>query len=126
MAALLDFVDAEQGSTDNKTMVGLLEDVAKLMRPRRITVTGHSTGERERTVALLADHPFATTIIAISDISSLFSNYVGSSAAMRRGSPVVMKLTFYAAHILSAPSSHLYALADEALLLSKSMGKESR
>lgn len=77
-------------------------------------------------MALAADHPFAATIMAISDMSSLFSNYVDSSDVMCRRSHIVMKLTFYAAHILSAPSSHLHALADEVLLLSKGIGKESR
>lgn len=102
----------------------LLEDVAKIVRPRRITVTGHLSGELERTVALAADHPFATIIMVISDISSLFSNGVNSSAIASRR--IVMKLTFYAAHVLATPSSQLHALADEVLLLSKSMGKEAR
>lgn len=123
---LLDFVDVEQGSIDNKAMLVLLEDVAKLVRPRRITVTGHSSGEQEKTVALATDHPFATTIMVISDMSSLFSTYVDSSAVASRRSHIVMKLTFHAAHILSAPSSRLHGLADEIKLFSKSMAKEAQ
>ena len=96
------------------------------MRPRRITLAGHSSGEQELTAVLAADHPFATTIMVISDISSLFSNHVNSAAVVRRGSPTEMKLTFYAAHILSTPSSRLHALADEVVHFSKGMGKEAR
>lgn len=107
-------------------MLVLLEDVAKLVRPRRITVTEYSSGEQEETGVLATDHPFATTIMVISDMSSLFGTYMDSSAVASRRSHIVMKLTFYAAHILSTPSSHLHALADETNLLSKSMAKETQ
>lgn len=105
-------------------MLVLLEDVAKIVRPRRITVTGNPSGVQERTVPLADDHPFATAIMVISDLSSLFTGHVDSSAVVRQSSHIEMKLTFYAARILSTPSSCLHALADEFLLLSKSMGKE--
>ncbi|KAN0088667.1 hypothetical protein V8E55_005724 [Tylopilus felleus] len=114
----------DPGSIDNKTMLVLLEDVAKIVRPRRITVTGNPSGVQERTVPLADDHPFATAIMVISDLSSLFTGHVDSSAVVRQSSHIEMKLTFYAARILSTPSSCLHALADEFLLLSKSMGKE--
>ncbi|KAF8551352.1 hypothetical protein OG21DRAFT_291769 [Imleria badia] len=114
----------DPGSVDNRSMLVLLQDVANFVRPRRITVTGHSSGEREGTMALAADHPFATAIMVISDISSLFSSYVDSSAVVGRRSHIEMKLTFYAAHILSTPPSRLHVLADEVLLLSRGMGKD--
>ena len=102
-------------------MLVLLKDVANLVRPRRITVTGYSSEEGESTMTSAADHPFAMTIMAISDISSLFSNCVDSSAVVARQSHIEMKLAFYAAHVLSTPPSRLHALADE-VLLSRSMG----
>ncbi|KAF8141819.1 hypothetical protein EV363DRAFT_1467996 [Boletus edulis] len=117
----------DPGSIGNETMLVLLEDVVKLVRPRRITVAEHSSGEREPTMTLAADHPLVTSIMVISDISSLFSNHVDSPAfAVRRNDYIVMKLTFYAAHILSTPSSRLHSLADEASLVSESIGKGPR
>lgn len=106
-------------------MLVLLEDVAKLVRPRRITVAENSSEEQEKTVAVATDHPFATTIMVTSDMSSLFGDYVDSSAVAGRRSHIAMKLTFYAAHILSTPSSRLHALADEINFFSKSMAKEA-
>lgn len=120
---LPEVADAEQGSIDKKAMSVLLEDVAKLVRPRRIITTeSFPSGEKEKPGTFGADHPFSTTIMVLSDMSSLFSD---SSIVACRRSPIVMKLTFYAAHILSTPSSHLHALADEIHVFSKSMGGEA-
>ncbi|KAG6374853.1 hypothetical protein JVT61DRAFT_4238 [Boletus reticuloceps] len=117
----------DPGSIGNETMFVLLEDVVKLVRPRRITVAEHSSGEREPTMTSAADHPLVTSIMVMSDIISLFSNHVDSSAfAVRRSDHIVMKLTFYAAHVLSTPSSRLHALADEASLVLESIGKGLR
>lgn len=106
-------------------MLVLLEDVATFVRPRRVTVTGHLSGEQEKTVASVTDHPSATTIMVISDTSALFGHRVDSSSVTTRRSHTVMKLTFYAAHILSTASSHLHALADEINIFSKSMAEEA-
>ncbi|KAG9312819.1 hypothetical protein JVU11DRAFT_6236 [Chiua virens] len=112
----------DSASINNKTMVLLLEDIAKLIRPQKVIVTSHSFGKRES--AVTADHPSSTTVLVISDMSSLFSISIDSLAVGVRRNDVVMKLTFYAAHILSTPSSHLHALADEIHKLSMTLGKE--
>jgi len=105
---------------DKKSIVVLLEDVAKLVRPRRIVEAAH-----ENAGTLTANHPFSMMIMAISDVSSLFSACPDSSVVVRPSSHVVMKLTFYCAHILSTPSSRLHALADEVCLFSESLGREA-
>lgn len=104
-------------------MLVLLEDVAKLVRPRRIVAAAPE--ENEKAGTLTANHPLSMMIMVISDVSSLFSAYPDSSVVARRSSHIVMKLTFYAAHILSTPSSRFHALSDEVHLFLERMGTEA-
>jgi len=108
----------DPGNVENKTMCILLEDVAKILRPRRITISEPSSEEADVSTSLGENHPSATTIRMMSDMSALFGPTAG------RRSHIVMKLTFYAAHILSTPLSHLHVVADQVNLLSKRIGKE--
>lgn len=96
----------------------LLEDVANIVRPRRITISEPASEEPDQSISLGENHPSATAIRVMSDMSALFNTTAG------RRSRIVMKLTFYAAHILSTPLSHLHAVADQVNLLSKRIGKE--
>ncbi|KAF9246575.1 hypothetical protein BU15DRAFT_85322 [Melanogaster broomeanus] len=113
----------DPGGINAEIMLVLMEDVEKLVRPRRVTIAEHSLRRGERVPTLTADHPTATTIMAVSDVASLFKLPTESSTVSQR-SHVVMKLTFYAAHLLSTPSFVLHALADEVYLLSESMESE--
>ncbi|KIJ20693.1 hypothetical protein PAXINDRAFT_178385 [Paxillus involutus ATCC 200175] len=114
----------DPGSINARTMAVLLGDVAKLLRPWRVTLAEHWLETGEGMSALKADHPSSTTILAVSDIVSLFNLTMESSAVSPQHSHVAMKLTFYAAHLLSTPSFLLHALADEVYLHAKLVEKE--
>ncbi|KAF9218628.1 hypothetical protein BS17DRAFT_741906 [Gyrodon lividus] len=115
----------DPGNINAKTMLVLLEDVIKLLRPWRVTIAGPCLASDERIPALTENHPSATTIMAISDMASLFHLAMESSTISSQHSYVVMKLTFYAAHLLSTPSSILHDLTEEAYLHLKSVEKEA-
>ncbi|KIK78404.1 hypothetical protein PAXRUDRAFT_164131 [Paxillus rubicundulus Ve08.2h10] len=114
----------DPGNINARTMVVLLEDVAKLLRPWRVALAEHRLETGQGMSALNADHPSTTTILAVSDIVSLFNLTTESSAVSPQHSHVAMKLTFYAAHLLSTPPLLLHALADEVYLHAKRVEKE--
>ncbi|KAF9232594.1 hypothetical protein BU15DRAFT_54862, partial [Melanogaster broomeanus] len=119
-AAIMFWSRFDPGGINTKIMLVLMEDVEKLVRPRRVTKGREGADSDGRSPQ--CDNKLST-IMAISDVASLFKLPTESSAVSQR-SHVVMKLTFYAAHLLSTPSFVLHALADDVYLLSESMESE--
>ncbi|KIJ59233.1 hypothetical protein HYDPIDRAFT_101098 [Hydnomerulius pinastri MD-312] len=112
----------DPGCVDTRTFLVLLEDIAKLVRPRIATIAEPSASGGQ---ILTADHPSAAAILALSDCTSLFKlPAMDSSRVPPRQNNVTMKLTFYAAHLLSTPLFLLRAIADEVCLYSKTVEKE--
>lgn len=84
----------------------LMRDAARLLRPSSV-VPLVSTEPTES----FADHPSASALLALSDVSGLFERLETSSTPH----PVSAKLAFYAARVVSTPTYILAALADEAM-----------
>lgn len=71
-----------------------------------------------------ADHPSANAFYALSDISLLFQKAPSRSARTHPVSPLVAKIQFYAARVMSTPTYTLKALADEVVVRAKLVERE--
>jgi len=87
----------------------LLGDAARLIRP--LPVTELPNQPIRNSDVPLTSHPHINPILVLSDMTKLFeATSRDQKRAMNHVSP---KLLFYAAHILSTPSSILQAVAQE-------------
>lgn len=99
----------------------LLRDTSALLRPPPVRVLAPSADD-------LAAHPSAALLLALSDLSALFSGPSAppSSAAPAPAKPsaAAHKLAFYAAHAARTPPAVLRMLADEAVLRAEVVARE--
>ncbi|EMD38803.1 hypothetical protein CERSUDRAFT_92834 [Gelatoporia subvermispora B] len=107
----------------------LLRDTSTLIRPSTVTVVSPSPSSSS--TADLSSHPSATLLLALSDVSALFSPPPQAPPAPsptppppQKPSPAAHKLVFYAAHIAGAPPAVLRMLADEAVLQAEAVLRE--
>ncbi|OCH87816.1 hypothetical protein OBBRIDRAFT_813960 [Obba rivulosa] len=101
----------------------LLRDVSTLLRPSTVSVLSSTSTDN------LSSHPSATLLLALSDLSALFSAPAPASApgvapTPPKPSAAAHKLAFYAAHVASTPAAVLRMLADEAVLRAEVVGRE--
>ncbi|KAI0076593.1 hypothetical protein K474DRAFT_1684749 [Panus rudis PR-1116 ss-1] len=109
---------AKPGSITPKSMSILLTDVVKLLRPSAITVVTQEDQSHD-SPSPYECHPSSRTLLALSDLSSLFTSPTD-------GSPnhITHKLTFYAARVLSTPAFVLNTVSDEVKLRAKRVERE--
>lgn len=101
----------------------LLNDASKLLRPSPVTVLPTELTPASPSPSY-ASHPNSQTLLALSDLSSLFSATpsIHHDSSKPRPKPyqpnahITHKLTFYAARIISTPTDVLRMLADELML----------
>ncbi|KAI0734332.1 hypothetical protein BC629DRAFT_1628089 [Irpex lacteus] len=95
----------------------LMRDAAKLLQPATVVALSNPAGQQ------LDEHPSANALLALSDIST-----VSQLSASRKSSTntTVAKLTFYAARVVSTPSSMpvFSALSSEAVARAKLVERE--
>jgi hypothetical protein len=97
---------------NSKSFALLLHDAVMLIRPLPVTMIG-SVVTRPTEIDPTS-HPHLNAILVLSDVSKLFQLAPSHKATSNaRTNHVTHKLMFYAAHILSTPSSVLLALAEE-------------
>ncbi|KAI0785209.1 hypothetical protein C8Q75DRAFT_723127 [Abortiporus biennis] len=92
----------------------LLHDTSRLIRPLSVTVLPAPSTESSS----LTSHPSSNTILALSDLSTLFQSNKSTHH-------IAHKLTFYAATILSTSTMVLRLLADELEMRSEAMKSEA-
>ena len=101
----------------------LLNDASKLLRPSPVTVLPTNLTPTSPS-SPYQSHPNSQTLLALSDLSSLFSTALSipndsSNASLKLRQPnthITHKLIFYAARIISTPTDVLRMLADELML----------
>jgi hypothetical protein len=71
----------------------------------------------DATRSTLDSHPSLSSLLMLSDIFKLFESRQRRSA--ERQNHVTMKISFYAAHVMSTPSSILRSVSDEIIARSK-------
>lgn len=97
----------------------LMQDAATLLRPLPVVPIASSTRIEKKHE--YADHPNANAFHALSDISLLFHKAPSRTHPV---SPVVAKIQFYAARVMSTPTYTLKALADEIAVRAKLVERE--
>ncbi|KIM90558.1 hypothetical protein PILCRDRAFT_812311 [Piloderma croceum F 1598] len=114
----------EAATIDNKLIFVLLCDTAQLLRPRVVTDVSPSTSGAEDakasddpTRSTLDSHPSLSSLLVLSDLFKLFESRQRRSA--ERQNHVTMKISFYAAHIMSTPSSILGHVSEKIVARSK-------
>jgi len=104
----------------------LLADAAALLRPLKVT---EMTIESADIVS--SSHAHCMPVFVLSDVAELFSDVAEtevsheSRAARRKANHVTHKLRYYAAHILSTPSTILCAICDEMVARAESYVAET-
>ncbi|KAH7922320.1 hypothetical protein BV22DRAFT_1106691 [Leucogyrophana mollusca] len=110
------------GTMNAKLLSLLLRDVATILDPRRVTLV---TSHKEHSVPSEIRADFAPGL-ALSDMARLFEPaQARANASAPRHHHVAMKLTFYAAHLLSVPPTLMRALADEVRARSEFVEQET-
>ncbi|KDR80603.1 hypothetical protein GALMADRAFT_222197 [Galerina marginata CBS 339.88] len=100
----------------------LLRDSAQLIKPLRITPVAPSSNETDG--MLSSSHPHSMPVLVLSDIDKLLMDKFHikdgqESQTNSKPNHITHKLRFYAAHILSTPSSILGSLSDEMMARAK-------
>ncbi|KAH7885856.1 hypothetical protein F5I97DRAFT_2023344 [Phlebopus sp. FC_14] len=120
----------DSGTVDAKIIILLLRDVAHVVRPRKVIVSERPLSGPERARSFTTEHPSATALMALSDTAFLFRSPIDTDgspsppAVALQQNHVTMKLTFYAAHLLSTPPFSLHQLADEIIIYSKNVERD--
>jgi hypothetical protein len=103
----------------------LLFDVARLLRPALVTLSQPTPASGSQMLAsvdvdesLLDSHPSCNTILFLSDLCKIFET-VDKNTLSKGQNHITLKLTFYAAHILSTPATILNFLAEELVTQSR-------
>lgn len=100
----------------------IMRDAATLLRPLPVVPIASTTRIEKKHE--YADHPNANAFHALSDISLLFQRAPSPSARTHPVSPVVAKIQFYAARVMSTPTHTLKAFADEIAVRAKLLERE--
>ncbi|KAF8909308.1 hypothetical protein CPB84DRAFT_1765790 [Gymnopilus junonius] len=96
---------SEPGNMASELISLLLRDAARLLRPLRVTQVVSS----EESDKVSSAHPHIMPVLVLSDLYDLFSDNVVPS----KPNHITHKLRFYAAHVLSTPSTILRLVANE-------------
>jgi hypothetical protein len=92
----------------------LLRDAGLLLTPLFVTELTASPGPTTNSETMLRSHPHSISILALSDLYDMFSvDDDKKGTGHRKGSHITHKLIFYAAQILSTPSTVLRTLVQE-------------
>ena len=125
-----------QGKMTAQSLSVLLRDTAHLLLPSQVIVLPPQTDTPEPVSlnleeSFLGAHPSSTAILALSDLSKLFETVrpsqlqTDNSTNATVPNHITLKLTFYAAHILSTPIAILTTLADELMARSRKVETEA-
>jgi hypothetical protein len=100
----------------------LLRDTIRLIRPLPVTTFPPPAAQIDIDPT---SHPHVNPILVLSDLSRVFEVSLSHRKDRTEQNHVTHKLMFYAAHILSTPSTYLYALVEEILQTALVYGETS-
>jgi hypothetical protein len=102
------------GVMTNELFSLLLRDAGLLLTPLFVTELTTYPGPMTNSEATVRSHPHSISILALSDLYDMFSvDDDKKGTGHRKGNHITHKLLFYAAHILSTPSTFLLTLVKE-------------
>ncbi|KAI6026957.1 hypothetical protein EDC04DRAFT_2573522, partial [Pisolithus marmoratus] len=112
-------------SIESRTISLLLCDVSRLIRPQKVVVAEDTVSRATPAHSPLSAHLCADTRRVVSDMYALLDED-GTENGQRKKNYLLLKIVFYAGHILAAPSLLPDALVDEVFLRSKSTDDEGK